>query len=38
VLTLKGSVKSPQQKQAAQEIATNVPNVQQVLNELDVNR
>jgi osmotically-inducible protein OsmY len=38
VLTLKGSVKTPQQKQAAQEVATNVPNVQQVLNELDVNR
>lgn len=38
VLTLKGSVKTPQQKQDAQEIATNIPNVQQVLNELDINR
>ena len=38
VLTLKGTVKTPQQKQQAQEIATNIPNVQQVLNELDVNR
>lgn len=38
VLTLKGTVKSAQQKQAAQEVASNVPNVQQVLNELDVSR
>ena len=38
VVTLKGRVKSPQQKQEAQEIATNVPNVAQVVNELEVRR
>ncbi len=38
VLTLKGSVKSPQEKEQAQEIAANIPNVQQVLNEIQVNR
>jgi len=38
VLTLKGSVKSPDQRQEAQQIAANTPNVQQVLNELQVNR
>jgi osmotically-inducible protein OsmY len=38
VLTLKGSVKSPQERQQAQQIAANIPNVQQVLNELEVNR
>ena len=38
VITLKGRVKSPQAKQEAQEIATNIPNVQQVLNELEVRR
>jgi len=38
VLTLKGSVKTPEQRQEAQQIAANVPNVQQVLNEPQVNR
>ena len=38
VITLKGRVKSPQAKQEAQEIASNIPNVQQVLNELEVRR
>ena len=38
VLTLKGNVKSPQERQQAQEIAANIPNVQQVLNEIQVNR
>ncbi len=38
VLTLKGRVKSPQQKEEAQQLAANVPNVQQVLNELQVSR
>jgi hyperosmotically inducible protein len=37
VLTLKGSVKSPQEKAQAQEIAANIANVQQVLNEIQVN-
>ena len=38
VLTLKGSVKSTQQKATAQQLAKNVPNVQQVLNEIEVKR
>ncbi len=38
VLTLKGSVKNPQQKQEAQEIATSIPNVQQVLNQIEIRR
>ena len=38
VITLEGHVKSPQTKQEAQQIATNIPNVQQVLNELEVRR
>ena len=38
VITLKGRVPTAQQKQEAQEIATNIPNVQQVLNELQVRR
>jgi hyperosmotically inducible protein len=38
VLTLKGSVKDQRQRQVAQEIAANIPNVQQVLNEIEVNR
>jgi osmotically-inducible protein OsmY len=38
VLTLKGSVKSPAQRKEAEQLAQNVPNVQQVLNELDVRR
>ena len=38
VLTLQGSVKSPQAREEAQQIAANIPNVQQVLNEIQVNR
>lgn len=38
VLTLKGSVKNPAQRQEAQELAKNTPNVQQVVNEIQVQR
>lgn len=38
VLTLKGSVKTPQQKREAEQLASNVPNVQQVLNQIEVKR
>lgn len=38
VLTLKGSVKSQNQRQEAQELAKNTPNVQQVVNEIQVER
>lgn len=38
VLTLKGSVRNRRERQVAQEIAVNIPNVQQVLNEIEVNR
>jgi osmotically-inducible protein OsmY len=38
VLTLQGSVKTPQERREAQQIAANIPNVQQVLNEIQVNR
>ena len=38
VLTLKGSVKNPDQRQEAQELAKNTPNVQQVVNEIQVRR
>jgi osmotically-inducible protein OsmY len=38
VLTLKGSVKSGPQRQEAQQLAQAVPNVQQVLNQIDVKR
>jgi hyperosmotically inducible protein len=38
VLTLKGSVKSTTQRQEAQELAKNTPNVQQVVNEIQVER
>jgi osmotically-inducible protein OsmY len=38
VLTLKGSVKSSDQRQEAQELAKNTPNVQQVVNEIQVER
>jgi hyperosmotically inducible periplasmic protein len=38
VLTLKGSVKNPTQRQQAQELAKNTPNVQQVVNEIQVQR
>jgi osmotically-inducible protein OsmY len=38
VITLKGSVKTPAQRKAAEQIAQTVPNVQQVVNEIDVKR
>jgi hyperosmotically inducible periplasmic protein len=38
VLTLKGSVKSPTERQEAQALAKNTPNVQQVVNEVEVQR
>jgi osmotically-inducible protein OsmY len=38
VLTLKGSVKTVTQRQEAQTVAGSVPNVQQVLNQIDVKR
>jgi hyperosmotically inducible periplasmic protein len=38
VLTLKGSVKNPEQRKEAQELAKNTPNVEQVVNEIQVQR
>lgn len=38
VLTLKGSVNNSQLKQEAQQIAQSIPNVEQVLNQLQVQR
>ncbi|PYX34821.1 MAG: hypothetical protein DMG80_00525 [Acidobacteria bacterium] len=38
VLKLKGTVKTASQRKEAEQLAQNVPNVQQVLNELDVRR
>ncbi len=38
VLKLKGSVKTASQRKQAEQLAQNVPHVQQVLNELDVKR
>jgi len=38
VLILKGKVKTVRQREEAQEVASNVPNVQQVLNQIDVDR
>ena len=38
VLVLAGSVKSPPQRQEAQKIAQAVPNVQQVVNQIEVKR
>jgi hypothetical protein len=38
VLTLKGSVKTVKQREEAQQVASNVPKVQQVLNQIDVKR
>ena len=35
-LVIKGTVKTPQQKKEANDLAKKVPNVQQVVNELDV--
>jgi hyperosmotically inducible periplasmic protein len=36
VLTLKGRVKTPDEREEAQEVATNVPKVHQVVNQIDV--
>lgn len=36
VLTLKGHVKTPHEREEAQQVASNVPKVQQVLNQIDV--
>ena len=38
VLTLTGSVKTTQQKEEAEQLASKVPNVQQVVNQIDVSR
>ena len=38
VLTLKGNVKTQQEKAEAQQLASRIPNVQQVVNQIDVNR
>jgi hyperosmotically inducible protein len=38
VLTLKGNVKTAQQKAEAEQLASKIPNVQQVVNQIDVNR
>jgi len=38
VLTLRGNVKTPQQKAEAEQLASKIPNVQQVVNQIDVNR
>lgn len=38
VLTLKGSVKTPTERKTAEQLAQNVPNVQQVVNEIQVRR
>ena len=38
VLTLKGKVKSPSKRKEAEQLAQAIPNVQQVLNEIDVKR
>jgi hyperosmotically inducible periplasmic protein len=38
VLTLKGKVKNTQQRQVAEQVASSVPNVGQVVNEIEVRR
>jgi osmotically-inducible protein OsmY len=38
VLILKGSVKDPQQREMAEQVASSVPNVAQVVNQIEVNR
>jgi osmotically-inducible protein OsmY len=38
VVTLKGSVKNPSSRQEAEKLASTVPNVQQVVNQLEVRR
>jgi osmotically-inducible protein OsmY len=37
-LTIKGSVKNTKEKQQAEELAQNTPNVRQVLNQLEIRR
>jgi hyperosmotically inducible periplasmic protein len=37
VLTLKGKVKTPAERQTAERLAASVPNVKQVVNEIEVN-
>jgi osmotically-inducible protein OsmY len=36
VLTLKGTVKSTRQRQEAEKLASQIPNVKQVVNQIDV--
>ena len=38
VLTLKGSVKDTNQREAAAQVASNIPNVAQVVNQIEVSR
>jgi hyperosmotically inducible periplasmic protein len=38
VLTLTGSVKAPQQKSEAELLASKVPHVEQVINQIEVKR
>jgi osmotically-inducible protein OsmY len=38
VLTLQGDVKTPEQREQAQQLAANIPNVEQVINEIQVRR
>jgi osmotically-inducible protein OsmY len=38
VLTLKGSVKTPIERNRAEQLAQATPNVRQVLNQIDVSR
>jgi len=38
VLTLKGTVEIPEQREQARQVAAHVPNVQQVVNEIEVRR
>jgi osmotically-inducible protein OsmY len=38
VLVLTGKVKTPKQRQEAEQLAANVPNVAQVVNQIEVNR
>lgn len=38
VVTLTGKVKNPQDRQKAQQVASNIPNVQQVINQIEIER
>jgi len=38
VLTVKGTVKTARQRQEAQKVAADVPNVKQVVNEIEIRR